>query len=317
MNAYASPPIDGVVEVRSTSSALSKRALLASLRCRAWTARVKDKAVTGETADRYRAEESAVSVSKKLIECDELNAVMSVISAAGKTHVRLTLPWADGPKGAPRILAVQAYSEYVNAMREHQEALDEAVRVFAAVYPEARDAAKRRMLGKMFDESDYPDDITDRFSIETSLMPVPDKADWRVDLGDDDVAILRADLEQQTRASMNAAVRDAYERVAAVVSNMALRLREFEPQKGEDGDRRRGRRKGCFKDSLVSNVADIAALLPLLNVTQDPALDALAKRMTADLTRVDPDELRNYEHLRTEVAGNAEALLRDISSFLA
>ena len=191
MNAHVTT-IDGVAEIRP-HNALAERALLANLRTKAWTARKKDTAVTAETTTRYHAEDRAASVTKRLLECEEFDAVMSVISRAGETHRSLTLPWLDGPKGAPRILAVEAYPKYTNTMREHCETLDDAVRAFAAVYPDARRAA-RGLLGRMFDEDDYPEAIEGRFSIKTSLSPVPDARDWRVALGDDDVAILRADV---------------------------------------------------------------------------------------------------------------------------
>lgn len=299
-------------------NALAERALLASLRTKAWTARKKDKVVTAETTSRYHAEDRAASVTKKLLECEEFDAVMAVISRAGETHRSLTLPWLDGPKGAPRILAVEAYPKYTNTMREHCESLDDAVRAFATVYPAARRAARSGLLGKMFDEQDYPEEIEGRFSIKTSLSPVPDARDWRVALGDEDVAILRADVEAQAAEAMTSAVRDAYERVAAVVGKMAGTLRAYRPQNGDEtGDRRRGPRKGSFKDTLVSNVADLAEILPLLNVSKDPALDAIAVRMKAGLAFHDPNELREYEHLRNEVADEAESILRDIQSFLA
>ncbi len=301
-----------------THNALAERALLACLRTKAWSGRKKDKAVTAETTERYNAKDQAASVTKRLLECDEFDAVMAVITAAGETHRSLTLPWLDGPKGAPRILAVQAYPTYTTRMRGHCEALDDAVRAFASVYPAARRAARSGLLGKMFDEDDYPEEIESRFSIKTSLSPVPDARDWRVALGDDDVAILRADVEAQAQEAMTSAVRDAYERVAVVVGKMAGTLRAYQPQKGDEtGDRRRGPRKGSFKDTLVSNVADLAEILPLLNVSKDPALDAIATRMKAGLAFHDPAELREYEHIRTEVADEAERILADIQSFLA
>jgi hypothetical protein len=281
------------LQVKTHQNALGERALLASLRTKAWSGRKKDKAVTAETNERYNAKDQAASVTKKLLECEEFDAVMTVLTAAGETHRSLTLPWLDGPKGAPRILAVQCYPKYTNTMRGHVEALDDAVRAFARVYPSARRAARSGLLGKMFDEDDYPEEIESRFAIKTSLSPVPDARDWRVALGDDDVAILRADVEAQAAEAMTSAVRDAYERVAVVVGKMATTLRTYQEQKGDEtGDRRRGPRKGSFKDTLVSNVADLAEILPLLNVSKDPALDAIATRMKAGLAFHEAGELR-------------------------
>ena len=310
MNAYSNK--EAFKTDPGAKSALSERALLATLRCKQWTARKKDKAVTAETSDRYRTKDDAVSVTKKLIQCEELEAVSKIITAAGETHRTLTLPWLDGPRGAPRILAVQAYAKYVDAMRVHREALEDAVRALAAVYPHARAAARRSLLGSMFDDEDYPEDISDRFAITTSLSPVPDARDWRVDLGDDSVAILRADVQAQADEAINSAVRDAYERVAVVVGKLAEKLRAYPPEPKIGS----GPKKGDFKGTLVSNVADLAEILPLLNITPDPKLDAIAKRMRDELTHIDPEELKAWPHLRKEVTRNAEAILADIAGFM-
>ena len=69
-----------------THNALAERALLACLRTKAWSGRKKDKAVTAETTERYNAKDQAASVTKRLLECDEFDAVMAVITAAGETH---------------------------------------------------------------------------------------------------------------------------------------------------------------------------------------------------------------------------------------
>ena len=303
-------------EAKAPHSALSQRALLATLRVKAWTARKKDAAATAETGERYNAEEGAIAVSKKLVNCDEYDAIGYVTKKIRDYHQKMTLPWSDA-KGAPRILAVQAYPEYTNTFREKEEEHADKVAAFVRAFPGARRAAKQ-LLGSMWHEDDYPDDIESRFAVAVDFSPVPDKRDWRVDLGDDDVAILRADVERQASDALNGAVKDAYERVGAVVGKMATTLRAYGADDPHPERRGRGRPRGSyFQQSLVAHVADLAKILPLLNVTQDPRLDELARRMVEELTHVEATELMEYRHLRNEVAGNAEAILADIAGFMA
>ena len=74
---------------------------------------------------------------------------------------------------------------------------------------------------------------------------------------------------------------------------------------------------GTFHDTLVSNVTELADILPGLNLAQDPALDAMARRLREDLASVDADTLRADPIVRADTAAAADAILRHVSDYLA
>jgi hypothetical protein len=68
---------------------------------------------------------------------------------------------------------------------------------------------------------------------------------------------------------------------------------------------------------LVENVRALVNILPGLNITQDSRLLAIADRMQQELCRFNADDLRDKQHLRSQVAMEAESILSDVSSFMA
>ncbi len=293
-----------------TDSVLSTRAMLAAVRISQWSARKLDRKITAETLDAHGAADDAGRFNKSLIAKDSLAAIAKASDSARAHHARVTLPWLDD---GSRLLPAAGYATYTEKMRDFREAFESAVSAFVADYPSFVEQAKRDLNG-MFDPADYPEpgEIARRFAFATRLYPVPSAADWRVDLGDEAAAILRADVEATTKEALALATRDAWERIADVVGRMAERLSGYKPAK-EKGEKS----ENVFRDSLISNVVDLVALLPVLNLTNDPKLAAVIERMDADLCEFTPTQLREDERARASTAKAAQAILDEVSAFLA
>jgi hypothetical protein len=71
-----------------------------------------------------------------------------------------------------------------------------------------------------------------------------------------------------------------------------------------------------FHDTLVDNVRDLVALLPGLNIMNDQRLADIATRMQG-LCRDDADTLRDNPTARASVAAEADAILREVSDYMA
>jgi hypothetical protein len=291
------------------SHVLSSRAMLASVKISAWSARRVDKRVTAETNAAHYAAPDAGRYNKTLLAKDALAAITSAASAARLKHYALTLPWLDD--GA-RILPAASYDTYADSMRDLRATFDAAVADFIAAYPAFITDARHR-LGAMFNADDYPapDDIASRFAFSTRVLPMPDARDFRVDVGDAAAAAIRDDIERATVEALAGAQRDCFQRVADVVGHMAEKLAAYKPA-ARDG----ARVEGIFRDSLIANVRDLADALPALNITGDSTLSAIAERM-ARLCEADADTLRQSDTLRADTAARAAAILSDVESYLA
>ncbi len=290
-------------------SVLASRAMLCGLTIRQWSARRLDKKVTDEINTSHGAAADAGRYNKALVAKDALAGIVTAANAARSLHYARTLPWLD--EGA-RILPAAGFEAYSNAMRDLRHAFEAAVAAFVAAYPSYVDDARVRLNG-MFDPADYPEasEIADPFAFGVRILPVPDAADFRVDLADAQADEIRAAIESAARDALANATRDAWSRVAEVTGRMVERLNAFKPG-GPNG-----RAENVFRDSLVENVRELASILPGLNLTNDPALARIAERMESDLCQHDAADLRESDVLRRDTAKAAADILAEVSDFLS
>lgn len=286
-----------------SSRVIAARAMLAGLKIKQWSGRKLDAKVTAETNRAHGATADAGRYNKALVSRDALAEIVAIANRARKEHYARTLPWADD--GA-RILPAAAYLDFMNVARELRTEFDAAVAKFVSGYGDFRDAAKVRLNG-MFDAADYPppDAIAARFGFDVGILPMPDAADFRVDVGDAEADRIRADIQARTDAAIRDAMGDCFTRVCEAVGNMADKLAaDRTNEKGETVP-------AIFRDSLVENVRELAGLLPALNITGNAALAAVADRMAGELLRYDADDLRTDAGARKRTAEAAAAILAD------
>lgn len=284
------------------------RAMLASVSISQWTGRKLDRAASRKVTDDAHADEGAARVNKTLVARDALEKIAKIADQARRYHLDTTLPWLDN--GA-RILPASLYWQFCDEMRTRRQEFEAAADDFAENYDALRESA-RQMLGDLYRDEDYPsaEAIRGRFRFTTGFLPLPDSADFRVDLDESAVTAIRDDIEARCEEAMQAAMHGLWDRVHGVVARMAERLSAYKPAtaKGE-------RATGVFRDSLVENVREISALLPALNVTGDPELARIADRIAAELAGSDADELRESTVIRQATAKSAESILEEMAGY--
>jgi len=165
-------------------------------------------------------------------------------------------------------------------------------------------------LGSMFNATDYPDaaEVAKKYYVDVEISPIPEAGDFRTKLADNTLKAITKDIERRTQERIENAVKDVFERVVAVTGKMAERLNAYEDAEGQEG---------TFRDSLVYNVAQLADLLPSLNIADDKRLDDLAKQLKADLVQHSPEILRSDAKVRKQVATKAEKLAKKVGAYLA
>jgi hypothetical protein len=292
-----------------TAAALSSRAMLARLKICTWSATKLDRKVTDKVNTEHHAAHDAGRYNKRLLSKSATAVLTRVCSEARAAHYARTLPWQDD---GVRILSAAAYMEYAEKMAGLRSQFDAAADSFAIGYAEFVIDERARLNG-MFNADDYPpaEIIRNRFTFDVKIDVMPDASDFRVDLGEAQAAEIRADIEARTKQALADAMRDVWERVAESVGHMADRLKNYRPAETK-GDKS----QGIFRDSLVENIRDLVAVLPGLNVTGDPRLAAVADRLPA-LCRDDAATLRDDATARASVAAEADAILKDVSEYLA
>jgi hypothetical protein len=286
---------------------IAARALLVNTTVRVWTGEKRDRAITREICSMKGAEDNAVRANKSL-----LGEAIKPVQAAERT-VRAavnerTLPWMDD---GTRILKGAAFLAFTEAMAAPIRGFDEAVEAFIAAYPEIRYEARRR-LGNAYAESDFPSEarLKGRFGVKLTYLPIPSSDDFRVQLAAEEIALVRRNAEEALRGTVNDAVRSLLDRLREPVTHMATRLRLFRR-------RANGKVEHPFRDTLVENVREIVRLAPMLNLLDDPRIAELCADIEQHLTVHEPDQLRNSERLREDVADQADAILRRMQGAFA
>lgn len=282
---------------------LSRKAILVSVRISQWSARKLDRKITDEVNQAHNATKDAGRYNKLLIAKEHLAELNSLVSFARGLHHNLTRPWADeGMRILPNVL----YDKFAEEFRILKRDFDKAADKFARAYPSF--VQERRLaLNGLFNEADYPaaDDIRSKFELTLKVMPFPDADDFRSTLDAETVADIKREIAATSKAVVDNAMQETVHEIAKTVGHMAAKLKEYKTEPGK-----------FFLDSLVENVRDIAGLLPAFNLTDDPKITALAKRIEQELCAEDADTLRKNDDARAVVAKSADDILAEVGKLL-
>ncbi len=275
-------------------SALNNKAMIVTLNVSCWTARKQDKKVSAEIEEAHGAK-AARNYNKLLIDKAHLDPLTKYAGAIRQMHYRLTLPWMDN---GGRLLPSKLFMKYRNEMETMKNEYQNLVNVFINLYDPQLIQAARVRLGTMYNPEDYPSgkELRGKFGVELDIIPVPRGEDFRVDIADSEVSRVRDEITQRMLERQQQAAKDARARVREVVSTIQLRLSAPKP---------------IIRDSLISNAQELVALLPGLNVMDDPALASVTQQITDNLL-ADVYVLRNNQRERTRVASAAERILEAI-----
>lgn len=210
----------------------------------------------------------------------------------------------------PAEWAVRQLSE---KFRELKRDFETAANEFARGYPQFVEERKRALNG-LFNASDYPPvaQIREKLKLDMTILPFPDSADFRADLDDETVADIRREIEETSIRVAADTLRHTAQRIADTVGHMAEKLKEY-----NSGSKGKNDKRNFFLNSLVDNVRDLAELLPAFNLTNDPKLAAIAKRISKELCAEDAAELRKNDAARESVKKSADEIVKAVSQFLA
>lgn len=257
-----------------TTPSLSSRAVIATLNVGAWRT---TKTHAGETraVNAKHAVRDAATVVVDICDHPALTEIAKLHAEARAEHYRLTLPAAD--KGL-RLLPVQRQIEHADMVRDYSAKVDTQVAAFLADYETERAAAPARLNG-LYVAAQWPtrDAVAEKFRFQARYLPVPDGGQWQ---------------EWMTEAAA-AAHEELLERLREAITKVAAKLADP---------------KAIFRDTLVSNLADLLAIVPDLNIAADPTVAAMADKAKA-LLEHDADTLREDPTARADVAAKAQEIV--------
>lgn len=293
---------------RPSQSQLHNKAMLVGLSIRSWYPHTTDKKATKKlAADNLVKKEDMVRARKSLLPKEALKKVHSAEAKLRLKHYELTLPWDEA---GYRIISSKIWLKYRTEIDALKQEFYTAVQEFLPVYPKWCEVAGVD-LGNMHDLGDYPTaaSVADRFGVSVDIKPIPQAADFRVDLGDEEVKRIQDQIEsQQFTTGPGKVLAEIGVRLQEVVKKAVDRITAYYI----DTD---GNAKNSFRDSVIDNVIEVVDLLPMLNVLDDPQVEAFGKGIKAILNAQSAEDLRNDSGLRKEVVQSTGEILKKMNSY--
>lgn len=282
------------------TSIMQDKAVLVKFTDSVWIARKRDRGVAEKVASQYEAKSMNVGVyRKRLLPKEALEKRKSIGGAAREFHNRVTRPWMDD---GVRVLPATLLKEYMVQMRKFRTDAEAADDEFFKQYSSFIKEAKL-LLGKLFNEEDYPDmsSIRSKFGFHVGVYPIPNLQDWRVDLPQKELDELRKQAEGQLSATQKEAVKDLWGRLAKVIEHVQDRL-------SKDDNK--------FKNSLLGNVKEMLGLLVHLNIENDPQLEEMRVEIEKKIMSHTSDELRDDPQARHTVSKDAASILKKMQGYI-
>lgn len=277
---------------------LNDRALLVQLNVSQWTARKYDKRASTQVTTAHGAASAAGRFNKSLLPMnDKLENIHRKTTLIRTKYYDNTLPWGlDGTM----MLPTTNYLAFMSDFRKEKGEWELLVQEFLGEYDRMKLDAQR-VLGSLYDPVDYPNtlELRRKFNMDMAVFPVP-SADFRVAIGSEELTRIQQDVERRVKEAEQAALKDVWNRLYERVKHMAEKLADP---------------KAIFRDSMVENAREICAMLPRLNFSDDPNLEAMRQQVEASLLK-HPEALRNDPDLRRDTAAEAKAIMDKMGAFM-
>lgn len=263
-----------------------------------WYGQAADEQVVSDLREKAKATGDVGVFTKRLMERQHLAAINAVVNDARRYHKAMTLPWAE----PFRILSADLFMDYRATMAEYESKFEKAVREFLQKFDDLKKQEEKR-LGKLYRDSDYPqhDALKARFYVRVRFEAIPDADDFRVRLGGDDIKAVRDQINAEVSANLHEATVEIWKRLHELVKKLRDTLKDSD---------------AGVRGALFSNLKDIVAVMPKLNLTGDKKLEALTARVAKELLAEDVGAVKDDDKLRADIGKKADDILSAMESFI-
>jgi hypothetical protein len=293
---------------------LHERAILVHPSLPVWNDSMENKAESKAVIEKHGAAKGSGKFTQRLMpetayterqreageEQNAYHALVSHLSAVRQWHYKNTLPWnRDGW----HILPMLNYEPYMDQWRTFKAEYDRLRRNLELDWRELVTCAKVQLNG-LAKDAVWPnvDDALARFDMQVTPRPVP-SADFRVTLGEAELAVLRESAEADMRDMAQQVTGEAAKKLYKCLDRIKETLG------GKAGNTKSGYKR--FEDTLITNAREICDILTRLNVTDDASLEKY-RRETELLAMSEPDTLRENVNVRLETAARAQSIMDDM-----
>lgn len=241
-----------------------------------------------QAADTFGAEREFLSAGKKLLDTSHpaFRAVSAVRHRAVAYWKGNSLPY---PENGIRLIRQDEIGAFTVQLTSLRAELDEAVSHLDEQYDELKSAARRR-LGSLYNAVDYPATLRGWFDVTfdfPSVEPPEYLRQLSPQLYEQEAARVAARFDEAVELAEQAFT----EELSKLVSHLTERLGG-----AEDG------KPKVFRDSAVDNLREFFERFRHLNIRSNEQLDDLVGQAQRIVRGVEPQQLRDNQSLRQEMA---------------
>lgn len=281
-------------DITNNIKTLADRAMLVRLTRSRIRTSLRDK--TLEEQVRNNTGDSSITVSKHLFRAkgSKVRQMLRAADEVYRLHMEKTLPWVDR---GPRLIRNDQYMAYMQDIRAAIHQVDSLRQPIVADWGTLvqNDIRSR---GGTASIDDYPtaQDVEQQMSFDVQILPLPDAADFRVDVDD----ATRRGLERALEEAEQVARRDVMQRMLEPMQRASEKLAV---PIGEDG--------AIFRDSLLENMRAGVEQAQALNVSDDPELSTMIDEIQhqIDAVTASPQSLRTVQKARDEAKARIDDIL--------
>ena len=279
---------------------ITTKAMVLNLQIGVWTGHRLDRDATRRVTEDANAESDAARVNKHLIPKAAFKDITATSNAVRMHFYANTLPWKDN---GDRLLTRTMFTEFMTRHGELVTDFHKAVdRFLDRDYLSAVEQAGFRM-GALFDASDYPPprELKRKFYANMDIDAITEVGDFRVEMDQDQIDEVRGAMEDAMGKRITTAMRDVWDRMSKVVGHFATKMANEDER---------------FRVSTLENLEELVAILPGLNLLDDPEIERLRLEVKAKLCGHDAATLRTDPAVRSAVADDAKKIMDEMAGFM-
>jgi hypothetical protein len=243
-----------------------------------------------------------LTAGKKLLDTrhEAFRRLTSIKTRIGNYWRGVSLPYVEP---GVRLIRQANIPAFVHTLEGFREELTQAEADLNAVYDDVKADARSR-LGRLFNSADYPAEVRNLFGVEWDF-PSVEPPNYLMQVAPE----VYEDERRRVAARFEEAVRLAEQAFATEFARLLSHLTE-RLTNGDHGERR------IFRDSAVTNLTEFFGRFRDLNVRSNPDLDTLVEEAQRLVQGVSPQDLRDNNSLRQQIAGEMTRVREQVEGLI-
>lgn len=255
-----------------------------------------------EVGATYSADARFLTAGKKLVDTrhEAFRKLTSLRTRAVSYWRGLTLPYTEP---GVRLIRQADIESFVHTLEGFREELIQAEADLNGVYDLIQQNARQR-LGRLYNPADYPPEVRNLFHLEWDF-PSVEPPSYLLRIAPE---VYQQEQERVARR-FEEAVQLAEQAFLAEFARLVTHLTE---RLGQDPD---GQRR-VFRDSAVTNLLEFFQRFKHLNLRSSQELDHLVEQAQQLVQGITPQELRDDNQLRQQIAGDMAGVQSSLDALI-